>query len=184
MRYAFSWPSWPTAVPHHATFSGVSSATLASATTGALATVSVVPYRCDETPDPALGPPLTIAFHHEGASSSNVVDPRLWAYAFAARASGVPLDPDTATMVVVEPPAGGFLALPTASATASALMEVPMARLADLRYVSLSGGSNDAVRVRFSHAPGRIGAAAQVVVLKHYVYTSAGRFTPSGGVAR
>lgn len=154
-------------------------ATLTCMVTNAVATVTVVPYRCDEVPgdDDATGTdPLTLAFHHEGATSSNAVDPRLMLYANNACIEGAPKLATTATMVIVSPPMCGYLTL---DGGASTLMEVPMSRFAELQYVSISGGSNDVARVRFSHEPGGIGARIYPLAIKHYVYTSTGALCAS-----
>lgn len=150
----------------------VASSNLALTLNGGACVLTVVPYWRSAYPD---GGDAFIEFHHDGFTTANVVDPRLLAFAEEATLANVALPASTATMLVVVPPQTGYLTFDGDAA----LMEVPMARLADLRYVAIGSGRNDAITVRFSHAPGACSARDVVVHLKHYVYTAPGVYAAS-----
>jgi len=131
----------------------------------------VVPYWRSAYPTA----PLAIAFHHDGTTSSNVVDPALLAFASGAMRANVALPSSNALMLVLVPPQSGYLTLDGNTA----LMQVPLNQCASLRYVAVGSGANDAVTVRFTHGAGQCGATASVVTLRHYVYTSPGVYAAS-----
>ena len=123
-----------------------------------------------ESSDAYLYPdgPLTLAFYHDGLTSSNVTDPKILAFASLADSA--------ARMLVVKPPQTGFL---TSNVPLGALMEVPLNQLSQLRYVAIGGGSNDTMTVRFARDVGNCSASSNVVLIKHYVYTRPGVYAPT-----